>query len=49
MDKYFLRISDLYSFVQIELAITIRMASWGTWNSRRAALRLVFGRIPGLS
>ena len=44
MDKYLLRISRLYPFVHNELSINERTASWETWNSRRAALKLLSGR-----
>ena len=49
MDKYLLRISSLYPFVNNELAISRRTTNWETWNSTRAALRLTFGRMPRLS
>ena len=49
VDKYILRVSRLNPFVHNERAISERMASWGTLNSRRAALRLAFGRTPRLS
>ena len=49
VDKYLLRISCLYPFVHNELAISGRTIGWETWNHRRAALRLDFGRTPRLS
>ena len=46
VDKYLLRISCLYPFVHNELALSGGTTGWGTWNSRRAALRLASGRTP---
>ena len=48
-DKYLLRTSRLYPFINSELAISGRVAGWWTWNSRRAALRLTSRRILRLS
>ena len=48
-DKYFSHISLFYPFVHNELAISERTANGRTWNSRRASLRLTFGRILRLS
>ena len=47
MDKYLLRVSRLYPFVHNKLAMS--GIDWGTWNFRRAALRLAFRRTPQLS
>ena len=49
VDRYLLRISRLYPFIHSELAISKRTVGWGTWNSRRAALKLTSGRILRLS
>ena len=49
VDKYILRIFRLYPFVHNELSINGRTIGWETWNSRRTALRLTFGRTPSLS
>ena len=46
VDKYLLRISCLYPFIHIDLAISRGMAGW---NSRRVALRLASGRTQRLS
>ena len=43
VNKYPLRISRLYLFINNELTIYERMAGWGTKNSRLATLSLTFG------
>ena len=45
-NKYPLRISSLYLFINNELAIYKRMADWGTKNSRQAALNMALERHP---
>ena len=49
MDKYSLRISRLYLFINNELAIYEMMANWGTKNSRWDTSNLAFGETSRLS
>ena len=49
MDKNLLHISLLYPFIHHKLAKSGRMTDLGTWNSRRAVMRLASRRTPRLS